>query len=56
MQRFAKVLALGAALTGLGLVGAGTALADSAGPSVRPTSVAAPVPVDWPFDARRCRS
>ena len=35
MQRFAKVLPIGAALTGLGLVGAGTALADSASPSVR---------------------
>ena len=31
MQRLAKVLAIGAALTGLGLVVAGTALADSAG-------------------------
>ncbi|MCI4674105.1 hypothetical protein [Candidatus Mycolicibacterium alkanivorans] len=49
MQRFAKVLAIGAALTGLGLVVAGTALANSAGPRFRPT-VAAPVPVDWPFD------
>ena len=35
MQRLAKVLAIGAALTGLGLVVAGTALTDSAGPSVR---------------------
>ena len=38
MQRFAKVLAIGAALTGLGLVVAGTALADSAGPSTGPRS------------------
>jgi hypothetical protein len=38
MQRFAKVLALGTALTGLGLVGAGTALADSA-PLLPPVGV-----------------
>ena len=45
-----KIAILTAALGGLSIAGAGTALADTTHAGVPPLSVIAPVPADWPFD------
>lgn len=45
-----KIAILAAALGGLSIAGAGTALADTGHTDVAPLSITAPVPADWPYD------
>ncbi|MFI5510516.1 hypothetical protein ACIA48_23890 [Mycobacterium sp. NPDC051804] len=43
-----KIAVLSAALGGLSIAGAGTALADIGSADVAPLSITAPIPEDWP--------